>query len=66
MGFFSLSWGVAYGIGPVLGGVLSDQVAPVATWVGGLAAGLVAAVGFGVMARRLHMPSGGISDRQPM
>lgn len=64
MGLFSLTWGVAYGIGPVLGGVLSDQIAPVAIWYGGLAAGLVAAAGFALMAGRLRtLPRRAVSTR---
>ncbi len=53
MGALSLTWGIAYGSGPVLGGLLSDQIAPVATWYGGLAAGLLAAVGFALLGPRL-------------
>ena len=52
MGVYNLTWGVGLGLGPVLGGVLNDQIAPVATWIGGLAIGLVAAAGFVVMGRR--------------
>lgn len=36
-----------------IGGLLSDRVAPVATWYGGLALGLAAVVGFLLLARRL-------------
>jgi MFS family permease len=54
MGLFSLTWGVAYGLGPVLGAMLSDQIAPVATWYAGLAAGLASALGFMLMAPRLN------------
>ncbi len=46
MGLYGLTWSVAFGIGPVLGGWLNDNVAPVATWVGGLAAGLIGVAGF--------------------
>jgi MFS family permease len=46
IGVFSLSFRVASGIGPVMGGLLSDQIAPVATWYGGMAVCTVAAVGF--------------------
>jgi MFS family permease len=55
MGLFSLTWGVAYGIGPVLGAILSDRVAPVATWYAGLAAGLIAAAGFALLSRKLEV-----------
>jgi len=46
MGMYGLTWGVAMGIGPVLGGTLNDQVAPVAIWYAGLAFGAVALIGF--------------------
>jgi predicted MFS family arabinose efflux permease len=44
MSLFSLSWGVAAGIGPVVGGFLNDHVGPQAIWYGG---GLIGAVGAG-------------------
>ena len=53
MGVYGLTWGIGYGIGPVIGALLSDRIAPVATWYGGLAIGLAAAAGFVVMNRRL-------------
>jgi MFS family permease len=52
IGVFSLSFRVAAGIGPVLGGLLSDHLAPVATWYGGMAVCLAAAGGFFALARR--------------
>ncbi len=53
MGLFGMTWGIGFGIAPVIGGLLSDRVAPVATWYGGLVLGVVAAVGFLLLARRL-------------
>jgi MFS family permease len=53
MGMYGLTWGVAMGIGPVLGGTLNDQVAPVAIWYAGLALGAIAMAGFVVLARLL-------------
>jgi hypothetical protein len=41
------------GIGPVLGGMLNDQVAPVAIWHAGLVLGGIAAIGFAVLGRLL-------------
>jgi len=55
MGVFSLSFRVGAGIGPVIGGVLSDQIAPAATWYGGTVFCLVAAAGFALLARREHL-----------
>jgi MFS family permease len=53
MGIFGITWSIGFGIAPVIGGVLNDRVAPVATGYGGLALGLAAAVGFVLLARRL-------------
>jgi MFS family permease len=46
MGLYGLTWGVAFGIGPVFGGWLNDNVGPSATWIGGMLVGLVAVAGF--------------------
>lgn len=54
MGVLGLTWQVGFGIGPVLGGFLNDRVAPVAIWYGGLVIGLVAALGFVLLAWRLR------------
>ncbi|HSB90675.1 MAG TPA: MFS transporter [Anaerolineales bacterium] len=55
MGIYALTWGVSFGIGPVLGGILSDQVAPVAIWYSGLVTGLVAVLGFILLSRSARM-----------
>jgi MFS family permease len=52
MGAFSLSFRIGAGIGPLAGGLLSDQIAPVATWYGALISCLIATAGFGYLARR--------------
>jgi len=57
MGVYNLVWGVSYGTGPVIGGLLSDRIAPVATWIGGLAIGLAAAAGFAAMGRKVKETS---------
>ncbi len=46
MGLYGLTWSVAFGIGPVLGGWLNDNVSPTATWIGGMLIGFVAVAGF--------------------
>jgi MFS family permease len=51
MGIFTLTFRVSAGIGPVLGGLLNDLIAPSATWYGGMAACLVAAAGYGWLVR---------------
>ena len=53
MGVYGLTWGVAMGIGPVLGARLNDQVAPVAIWYAGLALGAIAMIGFLMLGRLL-------------
>ncbi|MBI5957877.1 MAG: MFS transporter [Chloroflexi bacterium] len=52
IGLYTLSFRVASGIGPVLGGFLSEQIAPVATWYGGACVCLTAASGYAMLARR--------------
>lgn len=58
MGVYSLTWSLGSGLGPAVGGFLSDQVAPVAMWYGGLAFGLTASLSFLVLTRWLEEPSG--------
>jgi MFS family permease len=52
MSIAGLTWSVAAGIAPLLGGYLSDQIAPVATWYGGFAIGILGILGFLVLSRR--------------
>ena len=52
MGIYGLTWGVASGIGPVLGGFLGDNYGPSSTWYGGFLIGLVSVMGFLFLARR--------------
>ncbi|MBN1562951.1 MAG: MFS transporter [Anaerolineae bacterium] len=54
MGTFSLSFRIGAGIGPVVGGVLSDTIAPAATWYGGMVACVLAAAGFWLLRDRLN------------
>ena len=54
MSVYGLTWGVGFAIGPVLGGLLNDHVAPVAIWYSGLAMGLAGAVGFLLLRRALR------------
>jgi MFS family permease len=46
MSLYGLTWGVASGVGPVLGGLLNDQIGPKAIWYGGAAIGLVGSLLF--------------------
>jgi len=58
MSVYSLTWGIGFGIGPVIGGFLNDNLAPVAIWYGGLAMGLAAALGFLLL--RQALPARGV------
>lgn len=51
MSVYGLTWGIGFGIGPVLGGFLNDNIAPVAIWYAGLMMGLAATLGFALLAR---------------
>jgi predicted MFS family arabinose efflux permease len=57
MGVFSLSFRVGSGIGPVVGGLLNDNIAPVATWYGAMVFCGIAVAGFGLLSRRTARPA---------
>jgi MFS family permease len=42
MSIYSLTWGIAAGIGPVFGGFLNDSISPKAPWYGGMLVGILA------------------------
>lgn len=46
MGFYGLTWGVGFGLGPMLGGALSDNLGSRYIWYGGLLMGLVSMAAF--------------------
>ncbi|MCX6056237.1 MAG: MFS transporter [Chloroflexi bacterium] len=46
MGLYTLTWGIGTGVGPLLGGILSDQINPPAIWIGGGIIGLIGAILF--------------------
>lgn len=52
MSIYGLTWSVASGIGPVLGGFLNDTIAPVSIWYGGLLIGLASTLSFLLISRR--------------
>jgi MFS family permease len=52
MSLYGLTWGVATGVGPVLGGLLNDHVGPAAIWYGGAAIGLTSGLLFLSLVRR--------------
>lgn len=50
MSLYGLTWGLAAGIAPLLGGFLNDQFGPKMIWYGGGAAGLISVIGFTALA----------------
>ncbi|HEX9012699.1 MAG TPA: MFS transporter, partial [Anaerolineaceae bacterium] len=52
LSLYGLTWSLASGIGPILGGYLNDQIAPQAIWYGGFVLGLASALGFLLLSRR--------------
>ena len=54
MSLYGLAWGAASGIAPVMGGLLNDWISPQATWLGGLAVGLIATLSFILLSRQQH------------
>ena len=52
MSISGLSWSVAAGIAPIMGGYLNDNVSPVATWHGGLAIGIIGILDFLYLSRK--------------
>lgn len=55
MGIYALTWGASVGIGPVIGGLLSDRFSPLAIWYAGLGMGLLAAACFFLLSRAKSM-----------
>lgn len=62
MSVFSLCWGVASGIGPVVGGYLNDTINPQAIWYGGGAIGLLGAIWFLFQSRNQKAPEAVITS----
>ncbi len=52
MGLYNLAWSFARGVGPVMGGWLSDSFGPVTIWYGGLFVGSLSAFGLLLLAMR--------------
>ena len=51
MGILGLSWSVGFGVGPVLGGLVNDNISPFATWWILGSSALVAAFGYVLLSR---------------
>ncbi len=56
MSVAGLTWNASAGIAPLLGGYLSDNIAPVATWYGGFVVGFLGILSFYILARREPSP----------
>lgn len=54
MGAFGLTWAVGFGLGPVLGGSLFDNLGQATIWYFGLATGLASALAFLALAARIR------------
>jgi MFS family permease len=52
MSLYTLTWSVAAGIGPVMGGLFNDNLGPKFIWWGGGLIGLIGVIGFFNMSRR--------------
>jgi len=51
MSIYSLTWSLSIGIGPLLGGFLSDNFGPPATWYGGFLIGAISTATFFLIER---------------
>jgi MFS family permease len=52
MSFFSLSWGAASGLAPLIGGNLGDLLGPHSTWFGAAIVGAISVAGFVLLEAR--------------
>ena len=62
MSVYGLTWGIASGIGPVIGGLLNDFIGPRAIWYGGFLIGMIATASFVWLS--LRPPKSSIGDTQ--
>lgn len=64
MSMYSLTMGAAKGIGPVVGGILNDQISPASIWYGAMTMGLLSAGVFMLLLRWLkaHKTSDTLRD----
>ncbi len=52
LSLYGLTWNLAVGVSPVLGGALSDRIGPVSPWIGGAVFGVLAVVVFWQLSQR--------------
>jgi MFS family permease len=57
MSLYGLTWGVASGIGPVMGGALNDTLGPRSPWIVGCLVGLSSTFAFLALATRARAPA---------
>jgi MFS family permease len=62
MGLYSLTWTISVGLGPVLGGLLNDRLAPVAMWYGACLLALVSAMMFLALGRSSRLQTAGAAS----
>jgi MFS family permease len=62
MGLYGLIWTISVGLGPVLGGLLNDRLAPVAMWYGACLLALVAALMFLALGRSARLRMAGTAQ----
>jgi MFS family permease len=53
MSIYGLTWGIATGVGPVLGGFLNDNLGPITIWIGAFIIGMAGTAGFLFLLPRL-------------
>jgi MFS family permease len=52
MSVYVLTWGLGHAVALTFGGILNDEIAPLAVWVGGLIMALLATAGFALLLRQ--------------
>jgi MFS family permease len=65
MGLYGLTWYMAAGIGPYVGGMLNDHVSPVSIWYGGMVVGLLSAGLFLVIGKQIPAKALARSSESP-
>lgn len=64
MSIHAMTWGLANGIGPVMGGILSDTISPHAPWYGAGVIGFMSVLLYLLLNKRLNRT--GIDPDQPI
>lgn len=57
MSVYWLAWSISHGLGPVVGGLLNDNIAPQAIWVGGFVWGMLSLLVFWSLSRKAPSPA---------